>query len=553
MTSQEEKDYKQRFTIVQELVHTERNYLKNLSFLKEIWAPQLHKLLPDGLYKDIFSPLQPIIGLTLLLLPKLEERLVEFQSKPYISDIFQEVIPGFQLYTNHLQNHATSSAQLREILTTHRVEFDAICRNAFELTKSLDPLESYLILPVQRLPRYKMLLEAMMKVTPREADPGLPAIRDALSKITAGINHTMTESANRLALFNLAHRFQDADRDFLLGVLMSGCPELIKQGEVKALDEEFPEAHLFLLSDSLIIGHPLKLKGALGRGSQAPLQLRWSFPLETLFIRDHGEQEGLDARVFHLVNPTSTVTVEGATEKEAGKWKQAIEAATQVLLKGEGEAPAHDAAGEEGYLRLNTCPQGPSTERRAAELQQRRRDIVVGFDGGEWRATERIAPSLGQTVSQEQWEDEAQRLTAAALAELASNPAFAQWQMQQQQNAALHGRGGSKFSHKAVFSRLGDAVASMSPKKWRPTRIRVSQVSGKGATPDRNAPSTPTTPCSSTNAQSRVFTSPRQRVIRIASPIQNAVDQDIVSELLQTGQSSPNSKRRLAFENTPLF
>ena len=84
------------------MVTTERNYLKNLSFLKEIWAPQLQKMLPENLFKDIFSPLQPIIALTLYLLPMLEERLAQFDEQPYISDIFKRVIPGFQLYTNHL-------------------------------------------------------------------------------------------------------------------------------------------------------------------------------------------------------------------------------------------------------------------------------------------------------------------------------------------------------------------------------------------------------------------------------------------------------------------
>ena len=179
----------------------------------------------------------------------------------------------------------------------------------------------------------------------------------------------------------------------------------------------------------------------------------------------------------------------------------------------------------------------------------------MSFDNGEWRASEPRAPTNAacEKITHDQFEDESASLTARCLAELAANPEFQQWQAHQQASTSTPRASGSGRFGKKIFSRLGDTVASISPSKWRPTRIRVSQVAGKHATPDRNCPPTPTTPVSSsTNPHSRVFTSPRQRVIRIASPIQGAVDQDVVSQLLQGGGSSPNSKRRLAFDTAGL-
>lgn len=552
---------------MQELVATEKSYLEAMTLAKEVWGSGLKAMMPRDLHKTIFGNLSPIICLSQILLPRLTERLSQFEEKPYVGDIFREFIPAFKVYTDHLQHHTNFTRDLADFRKQKSKEYEEFAKRAHKISRSYESLDSYLIQPVQRLPRYRLLLGNMLDVTPSSVDPNLQAAYDELTRITKNINEAMNECANRIALFGLAQRFHETSRDVLLEQLMHRCPELVKQELLRTADPDLPEAGVFLLSDCLILGEPVVKKGPI-QWETVQFYVKWCFPLETVFIRDHLDQPELDAKQFHLVNPTNTVTLELPTVKAARMWKQAIEASINLLLtlpeEKEAIAPtASKSMEDEGYLVLNNQGQYvDSLEQQRLHvmaLQQRRKDITVWYESGEWRACEQQAPvTLAcERISAEEYEAESQTLTARCLAELATNPAFEEWQATQRDCGRI------STPKKTVLSRLGGAVASMSPTKWRATRIRTGQTPGKNATPDRNAPhvvfSSTSSGCSavapasivtSPTSAARVFTSPRQRLARLASPIEGAVDRDTVAHLLQKGGGSPNSKRRLAFEDS---
>ena len=177
--------------------------------------------------------------------------------------------------------------------------------------------------------------------------------------------------------------------------------------------------------------------------------------------------------------------------------------------------------------------------RHVEALKIRRASIRVWYQDGDWRAVEQVsAYNIAERVSEKEYVEESEDLTARALAELASNPAFVQWQ-QQQQNSGV-----SRSAHKkTVLSRIGGALASMSPSKLRSSRARMGQATPVGKTLGTG---TPSSSFNTTPADSRRFTSPR-RFARIASPIDGTpLDRDTIRAL--TKDASPNSKRRLAFD-----
>jgi len=77
---------------------------------------------------------------------------------------FRSIVPEFCVYHNFLSNKETSSQLLAQ--WRDREPFRSVWMGLLNKSRGLGP-ESFLVMPVQRLPRYKMLLEAIQKAMPR--------------------------------------------------------------------------------------------------------------------------------------------------------------------------------------------------------------------------------------------------------------------------------------------------------------------------------------------------------------------------------------------------
>ena len=103
-----------------------------------------------------------------------------------IGDIFQKYVSIFKIYTDYVNNYNTSLEQLA-ILKKNNVEFRAVLKEGMKKCEVISvnniifplflsfaylsfsqgyDLNSFLVLPIQRIPRYVMLLEEISKYTP---------------------------------------------------------------------------------------------------------------------------------------------------------------------------------------------------------------------------------------------------------------------------------------------------------------------------------------------------------------------------------------------------
>jgi hypothetical protein len=98
-------------------------------------------------------------------------------------------------------------------------------------------LMSYLIMPVQRVPRYLLLLKELQKYTP-DTHPHAPSIRNAMSKIektAAHINETQRQNENASALLELQNRIHGLPEEL---TLFQPHRRLIRHGLLKVLKQE---------------------------------------------------------------------------------------------------------------------------------------------------------------------------------------------------------------------------------------------------------------------------------------------------------------------------
>ena len=171
------KQRKKRETI-KELLSTERTYVRHLErFVDEFVIPvqtQQEKFWKDpeqqkAVCENVFRNIAEIRELSVKFFDKLVERENEFPKTQNVGDIFLSVMEHLlRRYAVYVQGFHQSVEYLDTLTNKKWAEYLKTKRN--EMQK---PLNSYLILPVQRLPRYEMLFEQLYNLTPDEhADRG---------------------------------------------------------------------------------------------------------------------------------------------------------------------------------------------------------------------------------------------------------------------------------------------------------------------------------------------------------------------------------------------
>ena len=155
------------------------------------------------------------------------------------------------MYVNNLDN-AT------DILNKQKKNsvFESFCQKRME--KNLPPLQSLLIQPIQRIPRYKLLLAEVIKntdedhpdmqiITGDEKQPGkLPKAFDVVSTVAKHINDQVRESENRGRIREIEARFVATDKISLI----SPSRRYIRQGILtKQCRKKDQPYEFFLFSD----------------------------------------------------------------------------------------------------------------------------------------------------------------------------------------------------------------------------------------------------------------------------------------------------------------
>ncbi|XP_042372867.1 FYVE, RhoGEF and PH domain-containing protein 4-like, partial [Plectropomus leopardus] len=172
------------FKIASELLHTEKAYVARLNLLDQVFCTKLMEEANKGTFpvevvKNIFSNISSINTFhSQFLLPDLEKRMGEWASTPRIGDILQKLTPFLKMYAEYVKNFDKAMELLKQ-WTDRSPQFKAIIQEiqSQEVCGCLT-LQHHMLEPVQRVPRYEMLLKDYLKKLPQDD----PDRRDSESK-----------------------------------------------------------------------------------------------------------------------------------------------------------------------------------------------------------------------------------------------------------------------------------------------------------------------------------------------------------------------------------
>ncbi|XP_034444134.1 FYVE, RhoGEF and PH domain-containing protein 4a isoform X8 [Hippoglossus hippoglossus] len=256
-TDQKETNEQKLFKIASELLQTEKAYVARLNLLDQEFCTKLMEeankgTFPVDVVKNIFSNISSIHTFhSQFLLPDLEKRMGEWASKPRIGDILQKLTPFLKMYAEYVKNFEKAMELLKQ-WSDRSPQFKSTIQEiqTHEACGSLT-LQHHMLEPVQRVPRYEMLLKDYLKKLPEE-DPDRRDAEKSLEIIATAATHSNSAIRKSDNLKKLLEIYE------LLGEeedIVHPSNEFIKEGHILKLaarNTSAMERYLYLFNNMLL-------------------------------------------------------------------------------------------------------------------------------------------------------------------------------------------------------------------------------------------------------------------------------------------------------------
>uniref|UniRef100_A0A182J5D1 Uncharacterized protein n=1 Tax=Anopheles atroparvus TaxID=41427 RepID=A0A182J5D1_ANOAO len=250
--NEEDKRHQLRLQAIREIRTSEESYLRQLDLLLEYFVTPLrvNGFVTEKVHNQIFGQLDTIHNLSQELLKKLDDNLDN------VVRAFTNLGPFFKLYSVYAFDYRNSLCTLQSLTdknpTLKRYISNTECRPEVQ-TK----LISLLITPIQRIPRYKLLLQQVLFYTsPSDAAyrPLLESIR-LVEQSVSHINSVVEDHENTQRLITV----QNALTNKTLKLVKPGR-KILKEGILRKLktDGSTSKKYCILMSDMFMYCRPLK-------------------------------------------------------------------------------------------------------------------------------------------------------------------------------------------------------------------------------------------------------------------------------------------------------
>jgi len=180
---------KHRMNVAKELLATEETYLEQLTIMCDLLYKPLttekkyqHILSPDEI-RTIFSDVEVIRAVNSSLCDTLKERIQNWTNWTKIGGLFVHMSDYLRVYVDYVKGYSKALELVSSMSESHpfRKFFRDQIKEAPPVYANFN-FESLLIVPIQRIPRYKMLLMDLHK-NMRPEHPDYQELEDALKKV----------------------------------------------------------------------------------------------------------------------------------------------------------------------------------------------------------------------------------------------------------------------------------------------------------------------------------------------------------------------------------
>ncbi|XP_004855074.1 FYVE, RhoGEF and PH domain-containing protein 4 isoform X2 [Heterocephalus glaber] len=308
--------------IANELLLTERAYVNRLDLLDQVFYCKLLEeanrgSFPAEMVNKIFSNISSIHAFhSKFLLPELEKRMQEWETTPRIGDILQKLAPFLKMYGEYVKGF-DNAMELVKNMTERIPQFKSVIEDIQkqEICGSLT-LQHHMLEPVQRIPRYEMLLKDYLRKLPSDS-PDWSDAKKSLEIISTAASHSnsairkMENLKKLLEIYEMLGEEED---------IVNPSNELIKEGQILKLaarNTSAQERYLFLFNNMLLycvprfslVGSKFTVRNRVGIDGMK-------------IIETHNEEY---PHTFQVSGKERTLELQASSEQDKEEWIKALQ------------------------------------------------------------------------------------------------------------------------------------------------------------------------------------------------------------------------------------
>ncbi|KAI4531247.1 hypothetical protein MG293_019105 [Ovis ammon polii] len=272
------------------------------------------KAFPEDVVRLIFSNISSIYQFhSQFFLPELQRRLDDWTTTPRIGDVIQKLAPFLKMYSEYVKNFERA-IELLATWTDKSPPFQEVITRiqSSEASASLT-LQHHMLEPVQRIPRYELLLKEYVQKLPGQA-PDLADAQKALDMIFSAAQHSnaaITEMERLQELWDVYQRLGLEDD------IVDPSNTLLREGPVLKISfrRSGPmERYLFLFNNMLLYCVPRVIQVG------AHFQVRTRIDVAGMKVRELTDAEFPHS--FLVSGKQRTLELQARSQEEMISWLQ---------------------------------------------------------------------------------------------------------------------------------------------------------------------------------------------------------------------------------------
>eukprot|EP00727_Mastigamoeba_balamuthi_P000869 m51a1_g1078 putative pleckstrin domain-containing protein (1242) ;mRNA; r:9775-15834 len=262
-----EKTMTRRAHVVAELLTTEKTYVRQLSIVVREFVEPVKAMAALSAQEQmgICANVDTLAVLHAKFLAQLTARVESWSEDSVVGDVLIEASKWFKLYKYYINNYDDVHDRIKA-LKSKVPEFRKLLEK-LEYSETLESgsLESFLILPVQRIPRYVLLVKELIKNTP-SSHRDFQLIEEAMGQILEMadyINEMKRMSENQTRVMEVEGRWKKYDGN------LHDTPERAFVRDFAVATPAKSKLHLWMFTDTVVVTsdsnvfmHRIPLKGA---------------------------------------------------------------------------------------------------------------------------------------------------------------------------------------------------------------------------------------------------------------------------------------------------
>jgi len=305
--------------IAREILSTERAYVESLQLVTSTFVRPLREsgILSQEAVKEIFNGFEDILGINRLLYEELIERLNQWDdSSTCIGDVFLRLLPFLKIYRVYTSTYSTALNRLLDCQQRNPAFANFV--SEWETTEHQPPLpiNAFLIMPVQRLPRYNLLLDDLIKNTPEE-HPDRSDLQRALAEM-GSVAHYINESVRQA---EARAKMLEVQNSFVGGAaIIEAHRVFVKEGMLTKVCRRTDKPRMFFLfNDCLVYAE----EALTSTQASARYVLRKKIMLTNLRVKKLEEERYKHG--FQVINDQKSFVVYASDDAERESWLGAIQ------------------------------------------------------------------------------------------------------------------------------------------------------------------------------------------------------------------------------------